>query len=239
VNRLTRIIVAVVVSLGAVYGYWKVDMAPKRAEAAKLEQEVVTQEAQLAQTQALITTYEGARAAYKDNYAKVVRLGKAVPADDDTRSLVVQLDAAAKRSNVDFETLNVNGSGGGADSGGAAPLAPGAVNAGAFAALPFALSFTGDYATLGNFLARLDRFVSLKGEDIAVSGRLMRVEKIELVPATDGWPKMTATIGASAYIVPDSAPVADAGAAAGSTAATGATPPDPSTTTAATGTDIR
>ena len=52
VSRYARIAIAVVASAGAVYGYWKVDVAPKRAEAAKLEQEVATQEAQLAQTQA-------------------------------------------------------------------------------------------------------------------------------------------------------------------------------------------
>ncbi len=47
--------------------------------------------------------------------------------------------------------------------------------------MPFGLSFSGDFRTLGNFLSRLERFVSLKGENIAVSGRLMRVEKIQLV----------------------------------------------------------
>ena len=42
------------------------------------------------------------RARTRANYATVVRLGKAVPADDDVRSLIVQLDSAAERSNVDF-----------------------------------------------------------------------------------------------------------------------------------------
>ena len=79
----------------------------------------------------------------------------------------MQLDAAAKRSDVDFDTLNVNGSGGAGTPTARARLAPGAVNAGAFSAMPFALSFTGDYGTLGNFLSRLERFVTLKGEEIA------------------------------------------------------------------------
>ena len=83
-----------------------------------------------------------------------MRLGKAVPSDDDTRSLVVQLDATAKRSGVDFDTINVNGSGAGAASGvaGAAPMAPGAVNAGAFSAMPFSFSFSGEFRTLGRLL---------------------------------------------------------------------------------------
>jgi Tfp pilus assembly protein PilO len=228
VSRMTRIAIAAIALLGAGYGYWKFDLAPKRAEAAKLEQEVATQQAQLAQTQALIQTYEGARAAYKDNYATVVRLGKAIPSDDDAKSLVVQLDAAAKRSNVDFDTLNVNSSGGGSAVS-TGPVIPGAVNAGAFSAMPFGLSFSGDYGTLGNFLSRLERFVTLKGENIAVSGRLMRVEKIQLLPGAKGWPNMTAQIGASAYIVPDTEAVADSAATAGTTAAaTGAPSTDAS-----------
>jgi hypothetical protein len=230
VSRFTRTLIVALVALGAVFGYWKVELAPKRAEAAKLEQEVATQEAQLAQTQSLIATYQGARDDYKDNYAKVVRLGKAVPSDDDTRSLVVQLDATAKRSGVDFDTLNING---GAGSGGAASSAtnviPGAMNAGGFSAMPFSFSFSGDFATLGNFFSRLERFVSLKGDEIAVNGRLMRVERIALTPSSTGWPGLSAQVGASTYIVAQAQPVS--ATAPGSTA-TGTTT-DPSTTSAA------
>ena len=239
-NRLTRILIAVVVCGGAVYGYWKVDVAPKRAEAAKLETEVATQEAQLAQTQALIQTYEGARAAYKDNYAKVVRLGKAIPSDDDTKSLVVQLDAAARRSNVDFDTLNVNG--GGTPAGdGAAQLAPGAINAGAFSAMPFALSFSGDFATLGNFLARLERFVSLKGDEIAVSGRLMRVEKHPAPPGDQGLAVphgLRSAPAPTSSLRPRLSPTPLPAAPPPRRRARRRTPAPP-TTTAATGTDIR
>ena len=179
-NRTFRILLVAVVALGAVGGYWKLVLAPKRAQAADLQQQIAVQQAQLAQTQSLITTYRGARDAYETNYATVVRLGKAVPTDDDTRSLLVQLDAAAKRSGVDFETINLNASGGSAD--GTAVVAPGAINAGTFSAMPFSFSFDGDFKTLGNLFARLERFVSLKNDQIAVSGRLLRVESISLQP---------------------------------------------------------
>jgi hypothetical protein len=39
----------------------------------------------------------------------VARLGKAVPADDDVRSLMVQLNAAAGKSKVDFRTIQIGG----------------------------------------------------------------------------------------------------------------------------------
>jgi Tfp pilus assembly protein PilO len=218
VTRTYKIALVAIVAAAAVGGYWKFALAPKRAEVAALDQQVATAQAQLAQTQNLIVTYKGARDAYASNYATVVRLGKAVPADDDTRSLLVQLNAAADRSGVDFDTINVNG--GGASSGGATAVTPGAINVGAFSAMPFNLSFSGDFGTLGNFFSRLERFVSLNGDQIAVSGRLLRVESIALQPGEDGWPALNAQIGASAYIVPDTKAVGDPATAAAPTSTT-------------------
>jgi Tfp pilus assembly protein PilO len=236
VSRFTRTLIVAIVALGAVFGYWKFELAPKRAQSDELAQKVATQEAQLVQTQSLIATYRGARDDYKDNYAKVVRLGKAVPSDDDTRSLVVQLDAAAKRSGVDFDTLNLNGGASDPNAASSTKVIPGAINAGAFSAMPFSFSFSGDFATLGNFFSRLEHFVSLKGDEIAVNGRLMRLERIVLTPSSKGWPGLSAQVGASTYIVAQAQPVG-ATAAPGSTA-TG-TSTDPSTTSAASGSAIR
>jgi len=111
VSRTVRLLIVVVVALGAVGGYWKLVLAPKRAEVADLDKQVATKQAELTQAQGLIATYQGARDAYKTNYATVVRLGKAVPTDDDTRSLVVQIDAAAKRSGVAFDTISSTANG--------------------------------------------------------------------------------------------------------------------------------
>ena len=71
--------------------------------------------------------------------------------------------------------------------------------------MPFSFTFSGDFDTLGNFFSRLERFVTLKGDEIAVSGRLLRVESIALQPGDDGWPALTAQVGASSYIVPEAA----------------------------------
>jgi Tfp pilus assembly protein PilO len=225
VSRSIRILLVAVVAVVAVGGYWKLALAPKRAEVAKLDQEVATQEAQLAQTQSLIATYQGAQKDYKANYATMVRLGKAVPADDDMRSLMVQLDTSAKRSNIDFDTINLNAGGGGAGAtAGATSPTPGAINAGAYSAMPFSFGFVGTFDTLGNFLSRLERFVSLDGDKINVNGRLLRVESLSLQPGDTGWPSLGAKVGASAYIVPKAADPA---------IASGTTTTPPSTTTAA------
>jgi hypothetical protein len=96
--------------------------------------------------------------------------------------------------------------------------------------MPFSFSFSGEFRTLGGFFSRLERFVTLKGEEIAVSGRLMRVENITLEPGDGGWPSLIARVGASSYIVPETT-ATSAGPAGGATPGTTTT----TTTTAATG----
>jgi Tfp pilus assembly protein PilO len=226
VSRTYRILLVAVAAVIAVGGFWKFALAPKRAQAADLATKVATQEAQLAQTQGLIKTYQGAQSAYQSNYANVVRLGKAVPSDDDTRSLVVQLDAAAKRSGVDFDNIDVSSGDAAASATTTTTTAsiPGAVNAGTYQAMPFSFSFTGDFHGLGNFLSRLERFVSLKGDTILVNGRLMRVDSISLQPADSGWPGLVAQFNASAFIVPQTAATASSPSTSASTS-TSTTPP--------------
>lgn len=226
-SRNIRILLVAVVAFAAVGGYWKLALAPKRAEAADLAQQVSQQKAQLATSQGLLATYSGAKDAYKANYATVVRLGKAVPSDDDTRSLVVQLDAAAKRSNTAFDNIDVTAAGGAGNQTAATAadtsVAPGAISTGAYSVMPFSLAFNGDFSTLESFLGRLQRFVTVKGGGkILVNGRLMRVESINLQPGDKGWPALNAVVTASSYIVPDA------------TAPAGAPSTSPSTTTTTT-----
>jgi Tfp pilus assembly protein PilO len=242
VSRTYRILIVGVVAVLAVGGYWKFALAPKRQQAAKLEQQVIAAEAQLAQTQGVIATYKDAKAQYKTNSATVVRLGKAVPADDDTRSLVVQLDAAAKRSGIDFDSIDITAAGGGASTstGAAATLAPGAVNVGSFAAMPFNFSFTGEFGDLSNFLARLERFVSVQGDRISVNGRLLRVDGLALHAAADGWPGLQVDIVASSYIVPETTSTsATAGSVAATSTTATSTTTTPPTTTSSSGSELR
>jgi Tfp pilus assembly protein PilO len=226
VSRNYRILLVAVLAVLAVGGYWKLALAPKRAEAQDLAKQVAAADAQVAQSRSLLVTYQGAQGQYKTNFATVVRLGKAVPSDDDTRSLVVQLDAAAKRSGTAFDNIDISSSGAAATTAASSPTAavpPGAVSVGSYAALPVSLAFSGDFRTLENFLGRVQRFVTLKGNDVLVDGRLMRVESLSLQPGTKGWPNMTIKIGADSYIVPDD-----------EAAPTGATPPSTTTTTTTT-----
>jgi Tfp pilus assembly protein PilO len=235
-NKLLIPIVGLVVAAGA---FWFLALAPKRAEIAKLDSDISAKQAEVEQSRQLAASYEKAKANYRANYAKLASLGKAVPADDDVRSLIFQLDDAARRSNVDFRALNVGAADAAATTGGSATTAagtkappPGTVPIGSagFSAMPFTLSFKGSYFNLSNFFTRLERFVTVENNKIDVTGRLLLLGSISVTPQeTEGGKpgELVAQVGAATYLVPPTEGVAGAPAPA----AGGAAPAPSGTTT--------
>jgi Tfp pilus assembly protein PilO len=251
VTRTNKILIAVVAAGLALCGYYFLLLAPQRKEATKLDGEIAAKQAAVAQAQAQLGTYEAARKNYKVNYATMARLGKAVPVDDDVRSLLVQLEAAADGTGVDFQKIELASGLAGAtttaptadtSAAGTAELAPAPgslpVAGGALSAMPFTFTFTGSYFDLQNFFAKLEHFVTVHNERISATGRLLRLESVAITPASNGFPDMQAEIGAATYIVPpvqgvQGAPTAQAQQAS-STPTTPTTPSSPGTTTTAT-----
>ena len=237
-TRTNQILAAVVAVALAGFGFYHFALAPKRDEVARLDSELTKKTAEIAAAKAQLAGYEQAKASYKRNYTTLARLGKAVPTDDDVRSLVVQLEGAADESGVDFEKIEL-GSGVGGESAqtptdakaagdGLAP-APGAVPVanGVLSAMPFNFTFTGSYFELSTFLARLERFVTVNNRRLDATGRLLRLESVAVTPAPAGFPRMQAQISATTYLVPPVEAVAGAPTPPGGTA-----PAEPTTTTA-------
>jgi hypothetical protein len=121
VSRRNSMILVAVAAVAAVAAYWMFVLTPQREEATKLSKAITAKQGELKAAQAQAATYEQAKAGYKANYSLVARLGKAVPADDDVRSLMVQLNSAAGKSKVDFRTIQVGGGGGGGSAPAPAP----------------------------------------------------------------------------------------------------------------------
>lgn len=210
----TRIVLGGLLALVAAAAFWFLVLAPKQRQASELRASIEAGRAELVQTRQQVAQLEVAKQTHDADYASVVRLGKAVPADDDVRSLVVQLDSAAKRSRVDFRAIELNGGAGTATppptaTGAAtaqattAKLPPGSVVGPAgFLTMPFSFEFTGQFFTLSNFFSRLERLVEVGDERIDVSGRLLTVDAFTLKPGANGFPSVTASIGATAYLIP-------------------------------------
>jgi Tfp pilus assembly protein PilO len=239
-TRTNRILISVVAIGLAVCAYYFLILAPKRDEVVALDTKVTAKQAEVAQAQQTLGTYETARKSYKANYALLARLGKAVPGDDDVRSLLIQLESAADGSGVEFAKIELgSGVSGDAPAAPATPpakttelaSAPGAVPVagGVLSAMPFNFSFTGGYFDLTSFFAKLEHFVTINNRRIGVTGRLLRLESVSITPTSAGFPEMVAAIGAATYLVPPVEGVPGA-AAPGAAQAAGTTPSTPGTT---------
>jgi hypothetical protein len=86
------------------------------------------------------------------------------------------------------------------------------------------LEFTGNFLDLSDFFHRIKRFVELDGNRLEVGGRLLSIDAVEFQSESDLFPRITATLTATAYLAPE---------IGGATA--GATPGGPAVTPASSG----
>jgi Tfp pilus assembly protein PilO len=202
-NRIIAAVLALVAASGAFYMF---ALKPKQKEASDLKAKIAKKQDELQAARTLLASNQQARAQYQEAYAAVVRLGKAVPADDDVKSLMVQLDTAAKTSKVDFRSIDVTSSSSAAASttgaAAATQLPPGVtVGAAGFPTMPFSFAFTGSFFDLGDFFRKIEKLVQDKGDKLRVDGRLLTLEGLQLQPDTEGFPHIRATVNATSYLV--------------------------------------
>lgn len=224
-----RIVLIVICAVAAVVAPWLLLIQPRRDQAAKLQSQINTEQSQLGSARGQLAQASAARAAFASSYTTLVRLGEAVPTDDNTPSLIYQLQGAAKSAKVDFQSLTFNaGSGGGSSSPtsssstqSTSSLPPGAtVGPAGFPVEPFTFTFQGNFFHLADFLGRLQRFVVAGNQHLSVSGRLMTLESITLGPGATGFPQMLATISATTYLLPASQGLLNGATPAGPAAST-------------------
>jgi hypothetical protein len=100
-DRDRKILIALI-PLVAIIGYWFLLLAPKRQEASKVRDELTQAEGVRDTAQQKASQLVGAKRSFGADYATVIRLGKAIPADVDMPSLLVQLDQAARGTGIKF-----------------------------------------------------------------------------------------------------------------------------------------
>jgi Tfp pilus assembly protein PilO len=100
-----RTVVLGLALIGLIIAFWLLVLSPKRDEAAELKDQVATLEQSVAAQEQLVATGEQARDNFDSHYQHLVVLGKAVPEDEDTSSLFVQLQHVAQRSGVEFDSI--------------------------------------------------------------------------------------------------------------------------------------
>jgi hypothetical protein len=225
-----RTILLVVPLVAALVAFWFLLVAPKRDEAKKLDDQVVQLQTSVSTQEAAIESGKKARKNFPRDYHRLVVLGKAVPADDETASFLVQIQRIANDTGIQFRAIKASSGGGAtptttapATEGSAALLPIGAsVGAAGLPTMPYTLIFTGgDFFQIADFIDGLDRLVNTKKGRIASDGRLVTVNSFDLAPsAARPFPLLLSTLDVTTYVTP-----ADQGVTAG------ATPTGPSTTT--------
>lgn len=111
-SATNRLVIAAGVLAALVVAFWLLLLSPKREESAGLTEKVEALEAQVAEARQRADAAAIAKQGFADDYEQLVLLGKAVPADDDTASFLVQLDEIAEEAGVEFRGLELSTAGG-------------------------------------------------------------------------------------------------------------------------------
>jgi Tfp pilus assembly protein PilO len=239
-----RVIVAMLAVVALAVVFWMLLLSPKKEEVSKLDKQVVKQEELLAVHRTEVDRGLAAQKAFPVAYRQIVVLGKAAPVDDDTASLLVQLNRIAERSRVRFEGFVLVAGGGKQESPEPAPapesgtaesnpapteVAASTLSLGAsigpagLAVMPYTLSFTGSFFHVADFIHGLDSLVQTTNEEVKVTGRLITIDDFSLTEETEGgFPNLDASFTVTTFLVPPEQ---------GVTGGASPTSPEPSTST--------
>lgn len=210
-----RLIVAILIVAALAIGFWMLLLGPKREKADELSEQVETLQVTLAQAQSNVAAAEAAKREFPDDYRQLVVLGEAVPAGDETASLLVELGDVADDAKVEFEGIQLASSGEAAPEA-AAPAPPaeapasapsGAVPAAAtvppteaeaallplgatigpagLGVMPYSLTFSGSFFRVADFIEGIDSLVHTRSNGVGVEGRLVTIDGFSLSAGSD------------------------------------------------------
>jgi hypothetical protein len=232
-----RMVLIAVVVLVLLAGGWVLVVSPERKKAGAEQAQVQSARQQLETAKSQANSARAAQQRYNAAYSSVVSLGKAVPPSEEVPSLIYQLELASDQRDIEFTSITSGGSGG---SGSASTSAAAATSAtpSAFTPMPFTFVFKGSFEGLAHLLGQIDGFAQRDtAGQLTVSGRLLTIEGADItVQNTSGSSSssaLTATITATAYVLPASQGLTGGATAAGPGATTTSAASSAAPTTAA------
>jgi hypothetical protein len=211
-----RIVLMAIVVLVVLAGGYLMVVSPERKQAADAQTAVQSAKGELESAEQQAASARAAQRRYAAAYSSVVSLGKAVPPADEVPSLIYQLEQASNQREVDFNSITSSASGG-ASGAAATPAATAAASSG-FTQMPFTFIFQGSFAGLAHLLGQVEGFAAQTNTGgLTVSGRLLTIQGVSITPesgssagnrATGGSGSsassgaLTATVTATAYVLP-------------------------------------
>lgn len=86
-----------------------------------------------------------------------------------------------------------------------ATMPPGAVVGPAgLATMPFTFTFDGSFMRLSQFFGRVERYISARNRAVDTRGRLLTINGLSLTFTQQGYPRLKASVAATAYLLPAS-----------------------------------
>jgi len=85
--------------------FWFLLFSPKREAAAEAKTELAQQQDRLDAAKAVVAQANTSKTSFAADYGEIVRLGKAIPAQVDMPSLLLQLDGAARGTGIEFTKI--------------------------------------------------------------------------------------------------------------------------------------
>lgn len=106
-NESSKTILAILAFAALAVGFWMLLLSPKREEVSKLETQADQLSASLAASQLKVTEAEAAKREFPGDYRRLVVLGQAVPSNEETASLLVEVNRVARQAKVRFEGIEL------------------------------------------------------------------------------------------------------------------------------------
>jgi Tfp pilus assembly protein PilO len=101
-------------------GFYLLLLAPKRQQASDLNDQVDQLHSSISEQEQVASFAEQARKDFPRYYGRLVVLGKAVPQQADTASMLVQLNTISSESHIDFRSIELGSDSGSAGTGSSA-----------------------------------------------------------------------------------------------------------------------
>ena len=106
-----RLLISILVVAAVAIAFWMLLLGPKREEASDLASQVDTLNVSLQEARSSVTQATATKREFPADYRQLVVLGKAVPASDETASLLVELNKVAADADVKFDSIQLEGTG--------------------------------------------------------------------------------------------------------------------------------
>jgi Tfp pilus assembly protein PilO len=166
--------------------FWLLLIAPKREKADELSEQVAAAKVSTETARQRAQDGLAAKRNFPRNYQQLVLLGKAVPADSGTASMLVQLNDIGNHNRTPFLGIELKNSedeeGEETESEVASlpPIGSGAGPAG-LRSMPYDLEFEGGFFDAADFIQGVNSLVQTKDGRVYADGRLITFDRFEMV----------------------------------------------------------